>query len=226
MPKVLLKFNAAVLKEIPLTKDVTTVGRKEDNDIVIDNPAVSGHHCKIYVQSGAYFVDDLNSTNGTFLNDKKIIRSRIQNNDTIGIVKHALIFLEDQTPAPAQAASSSSAPAAAPTPPPAASTTRGHSTETGACITVLSGLVDKPAYEVNGLSTYIGKSQTVQVPIKGLFAPEVAAMIAKRPEGYFLIALKENYPKHNGVPLKDKILLTDGDEFEISGTLFRFSIKK
>ncbi|MEK7287005.1 MAG: FHA domain-containing protein, partial [Elusimicrobiota bacterium] len=96
MPKLLLKFNAAVIKEIPITKDVLTVGRKEDNDIVIDNPAVSGHHCKIYLQGDTFFIDDLNSTNGTFVNDKKIIRSKIQNNDIIGIVKHALVLLDER----------------------------------------------------------------------------------------------------------------------------------
>ncbi|MBI4051913.1 MAG: FHA domain-containing protein, partial [Elusimicrobia bacterium] len=46
MPKFLLKFNAAVIKEVPITKESLSIGRKEDNDIVIDNPAVSSHHCK------------------------------------------------------------------------------------------------------------------------------------------------------------------------------------
>ena len=197
---------------------------------MIDNPAVSGHHCKIYLQGDTFFIDDLNSTNGTFVNDKKIIRSKIQNNDIIGIVKHALVLLDERAavenagePAGAEgtvvlsAASQSQMALAA---------TAAARTEMPGFLAVLKGLVDKPEYELNGLSTYIGKSDRVQIPIKGLFAPEVAAMIAKRPEGYFLIALKENYPKHNGLPLKEKILLTDGDEIEISGTLFRFGLKK
>ena len=61
MPKLLLKFNAAVLKEIPIAKDVTTVGRKPDNDVVIDNPAVSSYHCKIMLVGDTFFVEDNNS---------------------------------------------------------------------------------------------------------------------------------------------------------------------
>src|ERR1700691_5968715 len=95
MPKLLLKFNAAVIKEIPFTKDALTVGRKPDNDIVIDNPAISGHHCKIVHQGGTYFVEDLESTNGTFVNEKRIKTAGLHHNDIVGIAKHSLVFVED-----------------------------------------------------------------------------------------------------------------------------------
>ena len=88
MPKLLLKFNAAVIKEIPFNKDVLTVGRKPDNDIFIDNPAISGHHCKISLQGGAYVVEDLESTNGTFVNEKRIKMSGLHHNDVVGLAKH------------------------------------------------------------------------------------------------------------------------------------------
>ncbi len=67
MAKVLLKFKEAVLKEIPLEKEATTIGRKEENDIVIDNQAVSGHHAKIMQEGGSFFIEDLSSLNGTFV---------------------------------------------------------------------------------------------------------------------------------------------------------------
>jgi len=54
MPKIIVKFGAAVIKEMPVDKDVITIGRKEDNDISIDNPAVSGHHAKIFKQGDGY----------------------------------------------------------------------------------------------------------------------------------------------------------------------------
>jgi pSer/pThr/pTyr-binding forkhead associated (FHA) protein len=56
MAKVLLKFKEAVLKEIPLEKEATTIGRKEENDIVIDNQAVSGHQPKIMQEGGSFFL--------------------------------------------------------------------------------------------------------------------------------------------------------------------------
>ena len=72
MHKLLLKFNAAVIKEYSLDKPAFSVGRKTDNDIVIDNPTVSAHHCKITFVGDTYFVEDLNSTNGTLLNSREL----------------------------------------------------------------------------------------------------------------------------------------------------------
>src|SRR5262245_23894715 len=100
MPKLLLKFNAAVIKEIPITKDTLTVGRKPDNDIVIDNPAISSRHCKISLQGGAYFIEDLESTNGTYVNEKRIKKAGLHNNDVVGLAKHALVFVEDASAPP------------------------------------------------------------------------------------------------------------------------------
>ncbi|MBI4062786.1 MAG: FHA domain-containing protein [Elusimicrobia bacterium] len=219
MPKLLLKFNAAVIKEIPIAKNTLTVGRKDDNDIVIDNPAVSGHHCKIFLQGDGYFVEDLNSTNGTFVNEKKIIRAGLKTNDVVGIVKHALVFVDDRP-----GATTAPAPAAAAQAP--AQTAGAAKAPDTAILSVVEGVVDKPEYEIKGMTTYIGKSDKVQIPIKGMMAPEVAAMVAKRPEGYYLIAVKPGYPKLNGAPVQEREILKDGDTFEISGSVFRFGFKK
>ena len=72
MPKLMLKFEAAFIKEIKLDKPAFTLGRKPDNDIVLDNAAVSGHHAKMYESGGTWFVEDLNSTNGTFVNNQRV----------------------------------------------------------------------------------------------------------------------------------------------------------
>lgn len=216
MPKLLLKFNAAVIKEIMISKANMTVGRKEDNDIVIDNAAVSGHHCKIYSEGDVFYVEDTNSTNGTFLNEKKIVKAGLKNNDVIGIVKHALVFVDDRSqPASAAAVSAQGAtPAAAP----AAGGSVG-------VLRVLSGSADKLEYILNGASTYIGKSDKMQIQIKGMFVPDVAAMIARRQEGYFLCALKAGYPKLNGNPVQEKEPLKNADQIEVGGTVFQFSME-
>jgi len=62
MPKIFLKFNEQVLKEIPLDKPRLTIGRKPDNDLVIDNPAVSGHHALIFSEEGVFFIEDLGAS--------------------------------------------------------------------------------------------------------------------------------------------------------------------
>jgi len=67
-PKFLLKFHAAVIKEIPIDKTSLTIGRKPDNDVIIDNMAVSSHHARIIMQGRTYMIEDLQSTNGTKVN--------------------------------------------------------------------------------------------------------------------------------------------------------------
>ena len=97
MPKFQLNFQGTMLKEITLNKAEYTIGRLPDNDIVIDHPAVSGHHCKITLVGDTFFIEDLKSSNGVFLNAKRTFKSGLRNNDVIGIVKHTLKFIDDLT---------------------------------------------------------------------------------------------------------------------------------
>ena len=71
MDKLILKFKDRIIKEFEATEDLIRIGRDADNEIVIDNAAISRHHVKIERTGGRYTVSDLNSTNGTFLNKKK-----------------------------------------------------------------------------------------------------------------------------------------------------------
>jgi pSer/pThr/pTyr-binding forkhead associated (FHA) protein len=88
MARVILVFNKKVIKEYPFSRDSMTIGRDEANEIVIDNLAVSGHHARIDKTGGIYILTDLQSTNGTFANDKKITSYKLQHKDKITIGKH------------------------------------------------------------------------------------------------------------------------------------------
>lgn len=239
MPKLLLKFNAAVIKEIALDKTSVTVGRKADNDIVIDNPAISGHHCRIALEGGTYYVEDLESTNGTYVNEKRVKKSGLHNSDVVGLAKHALVFVDEAEQEAAAKTESRPAGDATMVISPqkqaellaqaSASAKEGPGGGKIGWLRVLKGVVGEAEYELKGLSTYIGKSDRVQVPIKGtgLFggAPEVAASIHRKPEGYVLVAVAEGYPIVNGSKVAGSILLKEGDLLDCGATTMQFVLK-
>ncbi len=93
-----LKFNNAVLKTIETDKEVITIGRNVKNDIQIDNLSVSKRHARIVKRQGKYFIEDMKSTNGTYLNEKKIAKKKLANNDVITIGKHTLLAILEKKP--------------------------------------------------------------------------------------------------------------------------------
>jgi len=99
MAKLILSMDGLVLKEIPLTKERTTIGRKPHNDIQIDNLAVSGEHAVIVTILNDSFLEDLGSTNGTVVNGNPIKKHFLQNNDVIELGKYKLKFIGEATPA-------------------------------------------------------------------------------------------------------------------------------
>ena len=93
----LLKFKNSEIKTIETEKADISIGRNPNSDIHIDNLGVSKQHARIVKQDGLYVVEDLNSTNGTYVNNKRVARAILNNNDEIHIGKHSLIIsLETQ----------------------------------------------------------------------------------------------------------------------------------
>ena len=99
MAKLILSMDGLVLKEIPLTKERTTIGRKPHNDIQIDNLAVSGEHAVIVTILNDSFLEDLGSTNGTVVNGSAIKKHFLQNNDVIELGKYKLKFVGESAAA-------------------------------------------------------------------------------------------------------------------------------
>jgi serine/threonine-protein kinase len=95
MPKIVLKFADKVVKEVPLTDAVLTIGRKEDNDLVIDNLAVSSRHARIARIDKEFIIQDTESTNGIFLNGEKVAQHTLKHGDQVLIGKHCLLFQDD-----------------------------------------------------------------------------------------------------------------------------------
>jgi pSer/pThr/pTyr-binding forkhead associated (FHA) protein len=99
MAKIILKIKDQILREIILYKDaVTTIGRDPSSSIHLENPAVSRSHAKIYRQSWTFYIEDLRSSNGTFLNGRRVTwKAGLSNNDEITISKYTLIFKDHRS---------------------------------------------------------------------------------------------------------------------------------
>ena len=93
--KLEFSFNSSRLGDFPRDKEVMTIGRKDDNDIRIENLAVSGHHAKLLTIFDDSFLEDLDSTNGTYVNGQAIRKHPLKNGDVIVIGKHALRYINE-----------------------------------------------------------------------------------------------------------------------------------
>src|SRR6185436_11330605 len=97
MGKLVVSLDGVVIKEVQITKDKTTLGRRPYNDIVIDNLAVSGEHAVLQMVGADVFIEDLNSTNGTYINGKAIKKQLLAHNDTVEIGKYKIKYLVDES---------------------------------------------------------------------------------------------------------------------------------
>ncbi len=96
MAKLILTFHGNPVGETELEKEYTTIGRKSDNDIQVDNLAVSGHHARIIRILNDFFLEDLDSTNGTTVNGTPVTKHALNHGDRIDIGKHQLEFVNEE----------------------------------------------------------------------------------------------------------------------------------
>jgi pSer/pThr/pTyr-binding forkhead associated (FHA) protein len=93
MARLILEFNQEVVKDYPLRSRGITIGRHQDNTIILDNPRVSGYHARIDKTGSAYILTDLQSTNGTFVNNQNVVSQKLRHGDRISIGEHFLLFV-------------------------------------------------------------------------------------------------------------------------------------
>lgn len=95
MATIQLSFNGQVVEDISLTKETTSIGRKSDNDIHLDNLSVSGHHARILAILNDAFIEDTGSTNGTYVNGTLVKKQVLKNGDIVKIGKHELKYIDE-----------------------------------------------------------------------------------------------------------------------------------
>lgn len=219
----LIKLHEKPSQELELCTDSFTIGRKSDNDLAIEDPAVSSHHARITKIHAVHFIEDLKSTNGTFVNDKRIDRRQLHDTDVITIGRHRVIFRDG------------SAALTAPTAPVedldhtmvlTGQAARPDTATSPASLRVLSGKTDQQEYLLVKQVTTIGSHAQAAVKLTGWFAPSTAAMITRRHSTYFVSTARNGKTLLvNGQEVTGEKELQDKDRIEVAGATLLFRTK-
>ena len=229
MAKLIVKLNNEVVDHIDVKQGDMKVGRRPGCEVFLDNLSVSGEHANIFTIGDDSFIQDLNSTNGTFINNKKIAKHHLRNGDAVAIGKHTLVFLTEQAEvkpqdfaktviinpaamreAVAQAPAAAAVAAAKPTA--AAATPKS---ELRGALVILSGANSGKRIELTKSVTNLGKTG------------KRASSITKTDDAFLLAPSEDGeVPKLNGRPIgSDGAALKNGDIIEVAGTRLQFLSK-
>src|SRR3954464_8695490 len=235
MARLILSLEGQVLAEYNMNKERYTIGRLPDNDIRIDNAAVSGHHSLIINILNDSFLEDLNSTNGTYVNGKLIKKHALQHGDVITAGHHQLRFVEDDDN---QQDEFEKTMVIQPSQRPVEKIRTAHeaveqSQQTGATTTRRalkeSGAPQQKKAKLQVLSgAFAGRELELTKTLTTLGRPGVqVAAITRRSEGYFLVHVDadtpENYPQVNGAPIGAHARkLVDNDVIQLAGVKMGF----
>jgi len=241
MPKLSLMFDNKIVKEVSVATRPVTIGRSPDNDIPVDNLAVSNHHAKVYYEAGRMVVEDLASLNGTFVNDLRVERATLHDGDNIHIGKHKIkVDASGDAPVPWDSGRKAAAPRIDETMVLDTKERRKMLQQAAAMgesmqfagtrmkvptLVVLNGQTDQKEYVLTNRLTVIGKSAMATVRLKGWFKPQMAAQINQRDDGYYL-GLGDKVPTVNGAPIPGPVRLNNGDMIEVSGVKLNFIFRE
>ena len=204
--KVVVSIDGAVVQEVEFTKDRITIGRRPYNDVVLDNPAISGEHAVIVKSYNDCILEDLGSTNGTYVNGQPVKKHFLQNHDVIELMKYRIQFFDAK-----------------------------HAGSHGNSALPLSDdeealqaeLTAQPAAlkVLNGSSSGIELALVRDITTLGRTGRQLAAVVRK-PEGYFIQHIEgASSPLINDHPIgTEQFPLMDGDVINLSGTHVQFSL--
>ena len=235
MARLILSLDSQVMAEYNMNKERYTIGRLPDNDIRIDNGAVSGHHSLIINILNDSFLEDLNSTNGTYVNGKLIKKHALQHGDVITVGHHQLRFAEDDEAQDEFEKTMVIQPSQRPVdkirhvrevvtnaaPDVSATASRkaiGNGTQIKkAKLQVLSGAFAGRELELSKALTTLGRPG-IQV-----------AAITRRAEGYFIVHVdsgkSDDFPLVNGSPIGAQATrLNDNDVIQLAGVKMGFFV--
>ncbi len=206
MARLIITHQGTVIKEYELNKEKVTVGRKPSNDIILDDPTVSGEHA-VFLHMQHTYIEDNNSTNGTKLNGKAINKRQLNHGDIVQIGQHEFKFIDDAVQdfektvvisAPVEEAPAEKKPQKA-------------------SVVVNSGAKQGESIALNKPYTKLGSAGKL-------------AVIARRGGNYYLMPMsggtQGDHPKLNGTQIgAESMLLKNGDRIEVAGTELKFVLE-
>lgn len=248
MAKLILKFDDRVVKECVIGMNAT-IGRLRDNTVILDNPAVSGHHARIFHDGERFVLEDLKSKNGTFVNGKVVLTRRtLQDGDVVLVGRHTLVFDEallvnDAEPVLEELGDT----VYLDTPEHRAHLARLRAGSWGkralaepaneqpaaeppepikvGVLHVLLGRAEQKEYTLEAASSLIGRSPQALVRLRGWFKPEKAAAIVRNDAGYALSPVEGRALLNHKPMRKGSHALNDGDILEVGGLVMRFDLR-
>jgi pSer/pThr/pTyr-binding forkhead associated (FHA) protein len=228
MARLILSLDSTVLAEYNMNKERYTIGRLPDNDIRIDNPAVSGHHSLIINILNDSFLEDLNSTNGTYVNGKLIKKHALQHGDVITAGHHQLRFVEDDEAQQDEFEKTMVIqPSARPIERIRAAVTDAGTTGSRRSISNGAPAIKKAKLQVLS-GAFAGRELELTKALTTLGRPGVqVAAITRRAEGYFIVHVdsegSENFPLVNGAKIGAQARkLSDNDVIQLAGVKMGF----
>ncbi|MGA2023398.1 MAG: FHA domain-containing protein [Steroidobacteraceae bacterium] len=228
MARLILSLDGAVLAEYNMNKERYTIGRLPDNDIRIDNPAVSGHHSLIINILNDSFLEDLNSTNGTYVNGKLIKKHALQHGDVITAGHHQLRFVEDDEAQQDEFEKTMVIqPSARPVERVRAAVSDAQNTASRRTLGNGAPAIKKAKLQVLS-GAFAGRELELTKALTTLGRPGVqVAAITRRAEGYFIVHVDaegdDNFPLVNGAKIGAQARkLSDNDVIQLAGVKMGF----
>jgi pSer/pThr/pTyr-binding forkhead associated (FHA) protein len=240
MSKIVLKFENAVLQELAVGQKEVSIGRSPDNGIVIDNPAVSHYHARVFNEEGRLMLEDFGSLNGTFVNGQRVKMVTLKPGDSVMIGKHTLV-VTDSAEVRAYTLDHGAAKAAAPKINETVMLDTkerreflqkvaavGESAQVAPArikiptLVVKKGKTDQQEYALTDKLTVIGKSSMARVRLRSWFAPRAAAQINRREDNSYYIGAADKIPSVNGQPIGHPMKLSSGDVISVAGIELEF----
>ena len=216
MPQLIVKLGEQVVQKHSFDKDLIVIGRAIDNDVVIDNLAVSRRHCQITKEEKKYVISDLKSANGTFVNGERVFRRVLKNNDVISLGKHKIYFLEDVrfsgVETPREFDFDRTIIVAQPEP---------------SYLVVTQGKADKTNFKLDKAELYIGRDSECDIVLSDWLLAKKHAKLTRTGKNYTISDLGTwKGTKVNEEPIKEPRLLFHKDTIEIGSTKLQFLVSE